>query len=153
MTCLTAFGNSAETLAAQVAHVHGQLDRGQHDFDFYVGKWRLHNRRLMHPLTGSKEWVEFDGTSVARKLWDGRANVDEFEADSPSGHIEGMSVRLYNADSHEWSIYWAASSGTNRIANCVLEHNRSYDLQLFAGSGRITGLTIVENTIVKANWL
>jgi hypothetical protein len=51
--------------------------------------------------------VEFSGTSVARKLWDGRANVDEFEADSPSGHIEGMTVRLYNADTHEWSIYWA----------------------------------------------
>src|SRR5712664_1913892 len=47
-------------------------------------------------------------------------------------------------------IYWAASSGTNRIANCLLEHNRSYDLQLYAGSGRITGLTIIENTIVKA---
>jgi hypothetical protein len=61
----------------------------------------------VHPLTGSKQWVEFDGTSVARKLWDGRANVDEFEADSPSGHIEGMTVRLYNADTHEWSIYWA----------------------------------------------
>jgi hypothetical protein len=47
-------------------------------------------------------------------------------------------------------IYWAASSGTNRIANCLLEHNRSANLQLFAGSGKITGLTIVENTIVKA---
>jgi hypothetical protein len=47
-------------------------------------------------------------------------------------------------------IYWASSSGTNRIANCLLEHNRAYNLQLFAGSGRITGLTIVENTIVKA---
>jgi hypothetical protein len=47
-------------------------------------------------------------------------------------------------------IYWAASSGTNRIAHCLLEHNRAYDLQLFAGSGKITGLTIVENTIVKA---
>jgi Right handed beta helix region len=47
-------------------------------------------------------------------------------------------------------IYWAASSGTNKIANCLLEHNRAFDLQLFAGSGRITGLTIVENTIVKA---
>jgi hypothetical protein len=47
-------------------------------------------------------------------------------------------------------IYWAASSGTNRIANCLLEHNRSADLQLFAGSGKITGLTVVENTIVKA---
>ena len=51
--------------------------------------------------------MEFDGTSVARTLWDGRANVDEFEADSPSGRIEGMTVRLYNADTHEWSIYWA----------------------------------------------
>jgi len=47
-------------------------------------------------------------------------------------------------------IYWAASSGTNRIANCLLEHNRSYNLQLFASSGRITGLIIVDNTIVKA---
>ena len=47
-------------------------------------------------------------------------------------------------------IYWAASSGTNKIANCLLEHNRAFDLQLFEGSGRITGLTMVENTIVKA---
>jgi hypothetical protein len=47
-------------------------------------------------------------------------------------------------------IYWAASSGTNKIANCLLEHNRAFDLQLFAGSGKIAGLTIVENTIVKA---
>lgn len=47
-------------------------------------------------------------------------------------------------------IYWAASGGINRIANCLLEHNRSANLQLFAGSGKITGLTVVENTIVKA---
>jgi hypothetical protein len=93
-------------VAAQTTQVNGEHD-GQHDFDFYVGKWHLHNRRLVHPLTGSTEWVEFDGTSVAREMWDGRANMDEFEADSPSGHIEGMTVRLYNADTHEWSIYWA----------------------------------------------
>jgi hypothetical protein len=97
---------SASIVAAQTILANGQHD-GQHDFDFYVGKWRLHNRRLVHPLTGSTQWVEFDGTSVARQMWDGRANMDEFEADSPSGHIEGMTVRLYNADTHEWSIYWA----------------------------------------------
>lgn len=96
---------SASIMAAQT-NATGQHD-GQHDFDFYIGKWKLHNRRLVHPLTGSNQWVEFDGTSVARKMWDGRANVDEFEADTPSGHIEGMTVRLYNADTHEWSIYWA----------------------------------------------
>ena len=100
------YWHEARGVAAQTDLARGDHD-GQHDFDFYVGKWRLHNRRLVHPLSGSKEWVEFDGTSVARKMWDGRANVDEFEADSPMGRIEGMTVRLYNADTHEWSIYWA----------------------------------------------
>lgn len=80
---------------------------GQHDFDFWFGKWTVHNRRLLDPLTGSKTWVEFEGKAVARPVWGGRANMDEYEADSPSGHIEGMTVRTYNGASHEWSIYWA----------------------------------------------
>jgi hypothetical protein len=97
---------SAAIVDAQTLQAQQQYDGG-HDFDFYVGKWRLHNRRLLHPLTGSNEWVEFDGTSVARTMWNGRANVDEFQANTPSGHIEGMTVRLYNAETHEWSVYWA----------------------------------------------
>jgi hypothetical protein len=80
---------------------------GQHDFDFQFGSWKVHNRRLLHPLTGSNEWVEFDGTVVARPVWGGRANMDEFEGDSASGHVEGMTVRTYNPKTHEWSIYWA----------------------------------------------
>ncbi len=99
---------SASTVTAQALRAQGQHD-GRHDFDFYAGKWRLHNRRLLHPLTGSKEWVEFDGTSVARTMWDGRANVDEFEANTPSGPVEGMTIRLYNADTHEWNLYRADS--------------------------------------------
>lgn len=80
---------------------------GQHDFDFEFGKWKCHNRRLLHPLTGSNEWVEFDATITAQPIWNGRANMDELEADTPSGHIEGMTVRLYNPKTHQWSIYWA----------------------------------------------
>ena len=80
---------------------------GQHDFDFEFGHWKVHNRRLVHPLTGSSEWVEFEGTVVARPVWEGRANMDEYEADSPTGHIEGMTVRTYDSKSHQWSIYWA----------------------------------------------
>jgi hypothetical protein len=82
---------------------------GQHDFDFEFGQWKIHNRRLLHPLSGSNEWVEFDGTVVAQPIWDGRANLDVFEADSPTGHIEGMTVRTYNTTSHQWSLYWATS--------------------------------------------
>jgi hypothetical protein len=82
---------------------------GQHDFDFALGNWRAHLKRLEHPLTGSKTWVEFDGTFVARKVWDGRAMIEEVELDSPGGHMEGMTLRLYNPQTHQWSIYWANS--------------------------------------------
>lgn len=83
---------------------------GQHDFDFIFGNWKIHNRRLLDPLTGSGTWVEFDGTSVARPVWDGKANVDEYQAESPSGHIEGLTVRTYNVKTQQWSIYWASQA-------------------------------------------
>jgi hypothetical protein len=80
---------------------------GQNDFDFEIGSWSIHLSRLQDRLAGSTTWVKFDGTSVTRKIWDGRANLNEFEADSSQGHIEGLTLRLYNPQSHQWSIYWA----------------------------------------------
>jgi hypothetical protein len=61
-------------------------------------------------LVGSTTWVEFAGTSVSRKVWDGRADLEEFEADSPAGgHIEGLTLRLYDPQTHQWSLYLATS--------------------------------------------
>jgi hypothetical protein len=86
---------------------------GQHDFDFEIGSWKTHVRRLVHPLTGSTTWVEYEGTTVVRKIWNGRANLLELEADGPAGHFEGMNLRLYNPQSHQWSLNFANSnSGT-----------------------------------------
>ena len=82
---------------------------GQHDFDFELGSWKIHLKRRLKPLTRSNNWVEFDGTSITRKVWDGRANLEEFETDGPSGHIEGMTLRLYNPQTRQWSLYWANS--------------------------------------------
>ena len=62
----------------------------------------------MHPLTGSKTWVEYDGDTVTRRLWNGRSFIEEFEADSSTaGHIEGLTLRLYNPQAHQWSLHWA----------------------------------------------
>jgi hypothetical protein len=70
-------------------------------------------RRLLHPLTGSTTWVEYDGTSVVRKIWEGRANLVELVADGPAGHFEGLNLRLYNPESHQWSLNFSSSgSGT-----------------------------------------
>ena len=84
---------------------------GQHDFDFEIGTWKRHLRRLVHPLTGSTTWVEYEGTSVVRKVWNGRANLVELVADGPGGHFEGLNLRLYNPESHQWSLNFAGSSG------------------------------------------
>jgi len=84
---------------------------GQHDFDFEIGTWKTHLRRLAHPLTGSNTWVEYDGTTVVRRVWNGRANLVELDADGPGGHFEGLNLRLYNPDSHQWSLNFANSKG------------------------------------------
>jgi hypothetical protein len=83
----------------------------QHDFDFEIGAWKTHLRRLQRPLTGSSTWVEYEGTTVVRKVWEGRANLVELEVDGPAGHIEALSLRLYNPQSHQWSLNFANSQG------------------------------------------
>jgi hypothetical protein len=86
---------------------------GQHDFDFEIGTWKTHLRRLVHPLTGSTSWVEYEGTSVVRTVWSGRANLLELVAEGVAGHFEGMSLRFYNPESHQWSLNFAnRNSGT-----------------------------------------
>ena len=83
---------------------------GQHDFDFNFGSWKTHVSRLVHPLTGSKEWAEYDGTSVVSKVWNGKASLFELDVSGPAGHIEGVGLRLYNPETHQWSLNWANSS-------------------------------------------
>jgi hypothetical protein len=92
---------------------------GQHDFDFLVGSWKFHLKRLKQRLIGSTEWVELDGTTVCRKVLDGRGEVEEMNVESADKHIhiQGLALRLYNPESHQWSIYWA------NAADGVLEQN------------------------------
>ena len=82
---------------------------GQHDFDPLIGLWKYHLKCRLHPLTGSTTWIELNGTGVCYKVWDGGAQLDTFEADGSTGHIEGLTLRLYNPQSHQWRLYWANS--------------------------------------------
>lgn len=84
---------------------------GQHDFDFEIGSWKTHLWRLQHPLSHSNDWVEYEGTTVVRKIWNGRANLVELDVDGPAGHIEALSLRLYNPQSGQWSLNFASVRG------------------------------------------
>src|ERR1035438_2238506 len=87
-------------LAQQGSGISQSIDKhtrvardGQHDFDFEMGTWKTHLSRLLHPLTDSTTWVDYEGTSTVRKIWNGRANLVELEVDGPAGHIEALSLR------------------------------------------------------------
>lgn len=107
--CSVLAAGQTDPAAAKPAPPAATQRDGQHDFDFELGSWKIHLKRRLNPLTGSNTWVDFDGTSVTRKLWDGRAQIEQFETDGAGGHIEGLTLRTYNPKNRQWSLYWANS--------------------------------------------
>jgi hypothetical protein len=80
---------------------------GSHDFDFIIGDWKAHVRRLPDRLNKSNVWVEYDGISNHKKLLDSNANFEEFDVTSTDKklRIKAQTLRLYNPASRQWSIY------------------------------------------------
>jgi hypothetical protein len=80
---------------------------GSHDFDFLIGDWKAHVRRLPDRLNKSNTWVEYDGISNHHKILDSNSNFEQFEVTSTDKklHIKGQTLRLYNPETRQWSIY------------------------------------------------
>ncbi len=114
------------------------MDDQQKSFDFLFGSWRGHHRRLEDRLTGCTKWVEFESTLVARPVWGGLANVDELDApDTPWGHIQGVTLRLYDAKAGQWCIYWG-NRDVGRLDPAMVGSFKDgvgefYDQELFRG--------------------
>jgi hypothetical protein len=79
---------------------------GLHDFDFLVGNWHGHHRKLKEKLANSHDWEEFEGTLSMRKLMDGYANVDDNMFNTPEGTYRGVGLRSYDPKTGQWAIWW-----------------------------------------------
>jgi hypothetical protein len=103
------FSLAAQTTAPVEHPAEGLQHDGQRDFDFLVGTWKIHLKRLVHPQNGANEWVELDGTTDCRHVLDGTAEVEEFQVESRDKkmRIHGLAMRFYDPKSHQWSIWWA----------------------------------------------
>lgn len=76
--------------------------------------------RLQHPLTGSSTWIELNGTVVVRKVWDGRAQLEEIEAEGSTGHFEGLTLFLYNPQSrHRFEQAFSEDGGKTWEPNFI----------------------------------
>ncbi len=79
------------------------------DFDFETGTWKIDVVRLIHPLSGSKTWLRPRGfVHIVRKLWDG-ASLAQLEATKPAPHFLGLMLRMYDAKTQKWSVYWGSA--------------------------------------------
>lgn len=118
---------------------------GSHDFDPLLGSWKYHLRRRLDPLTGSNKWIDLEGTGVCRKIWDG-ADIDQINVDGGGTHIEGLTLRTYNPQTHEWNLYWA-NRKVGRVD--VPQIGKFKD-----GHGEFYGLDTINNKtiIVKFDW-
>lgn len=84
-----------------------QVQDGRTDFDFLIGTWDSRQRRLRERLKGSTSWEEFPARLEVRKILGGLGNFDELVMERKSGVTRGATLRLYDLNSHQWSIYWA----------------------------------------------
>jgi hypothetical protein len=111
------------------------------DFDFWMGRWKVHNRRLRRRLAGSDEWEEFEATSVARPVLDGLGNEDEFRTDYRGGFV-GMSFRFFDPEKKRWAIYWADSRRSGELDPPVFG-SFSGDTGVFEGEDVFEGRPIL----------
>jgi hypothetical protein len=123
---------------------------GQHDFDFEIGTWKTHVKRLVQPLSGSTTWVEYHGTSVVQKLWDGGANLVMLDVTGPKGRIEGVSLRLYNPESRQWSLNFASRAAGTLDKPTIGEFNNGraefYSQETFNGRAILVRFVISDIT-------
>lgn len=78
------------------------------DFDFFMGHWRGHNRRLRERLRGCTEWEEFASSVTLRPLPGGIGNIEESHFEHDGGHV-GIAIRMLSRETQQWSIYWISS--------------------------------------------
>ncbi|KQV87244.1 hypothetical protein ASD15_28840 [Massilia sp. Root351] len=118
---------------------------GQRDFDWEIGTWDTRLKRLREPLSGKTEWLEYAGTSVVKQVMDGRANLVELDVRGSAGRITGVSLRLYQPASGQWTLHFA------NLANGLMTepmHGSFKD-----GQGSFYGQDTVHGRVVPVRFL
>jgi hypothetical protein len=120
---------------------------GSHDFDFEIGRWKVRNAVLHRTPTGAPAWIRYEGTSVARQVWGGSADLVELESDTPSGHREGLVLRLYNPAARQWSVSFASSADGTLMPPSIGEFRNGRGE--FFGQDQVDGRTVLARSVLS----
>jgi hypothetical protein len=123
---------------------------GRRDFDFLLGRWRLHNRRLIDVLDPDcTEWVQFEATSRADPILDGLGNLERFSAPAIPPHgrpLEAITLRLFDPEAELWRIWWASTTRPRRLDPPVQGRFAS-------GYGRFHGDDVLDGQPIKIRFI
>ena len=135
---------------------NGELQDGRADFDFIIGRWNIHHRRLREWLKGSTSWEEFEGTAVDRKILGGLGSISEVTLQRASGPLEGMTVRIFDPKSEQWSIYWVDSVHgiltTPMIGGFTQGRGAFYAQEIFEGKHIFSRFLWSDITTTSCHW-
>jgi hypothetical protein len=113
-SCIAAMVGFAEPMSAAHAQMSVNpappLRDGSHDMEFARGKWRTDVTAFRDPFNHPDEATQLSGTKTVRPLWNGKALIEEIEADGPGGHWEAANLFLYDPKAHQWSQNYVDSS-------------------------------------------
>lgn len=129
----------AEQSAPQPAKAGIDLS-GIHGFDFLIGDWRVHHRRIS---AVTQKWVEFDGTLSLRLLMDGTANMEEHWLNSPDGAYRAVGLRTYDGKQDQWSIWWVDSRYPSRLLDPPAQGRFEHGIGSFYASFEQDGKKII----------
>jgi hypothetical protein len=116
------------------------------DFDFLVGEWEVHNKKLKSRLTNCDEWSEFDFLVECRKILKGFGSIDSYRTLVDNVSFEAMALRLFNPETRLWTIYWANSNAVVLEAPVIGSFDR--EIGTFYGSDVWEG----QRVIVRFRW-
>lgn len=117
-----------------------------HDFDFFFGSWKIHNRRLLKRMEGCTEWDEFEATAECRPILNGLGNIDNYVTDYWD-NFEGASVRFYLPETQQWCIYWTDTRSVGLLLPPVVGSFKD-GVGVFEGPDTFNGKPI----IVRYTW-
>jgi hypothetical protein len=87
-----------------------------------------------------------DGVTVVSKIWGGKANIAEYRADGPAGHIELVGLRICSPVSHQWSLNFATPSvgtlGVPRVGEFINGRGEFNDQETINGRAALVRFSI-----------
>lgn len=86
---------------------------GSRDFDFMLGTWSVHTRILRKLFVNGHDWKDCYVRLTTKPFGNNAGNVEVGPIRCAGAQpVNTITIRLYNASTHQWSIYWASDTAS-----------------------------------------